>query len=132
MAIIRRRRMLAVLAAVLASLVLASSAAAHECTNVSKDDPAAGAQLLIGPTGDIVWMTPGLATRLEQGIIDPESGEGFHGLVAFDVDGDGLADFSTWIGVGIDGEIPLEAQFSGPACRGLTNLGLYFSQCLGG
>jgi hypothetical protein len=124
------RRMSAVLVAVLASLVLASSALAHECTNYSKNDPAAGAQVLIGPTGEIVWMTEGVAERIEQGVLDPDTGEGFHGLVAFDFDGDGLADFSTWIGVGPDGEIPLEAQFNGPACRGLTNIGLYLSECL--
>ena len=125
------RRILAVLAAVLASLTLASSALAFECTNVSKD-PAAGAQVLIGPTGEILWMTEGVANRLERGLIDPDSAEGFSGLVAFDFDGDGVADASTWIGVGIDGEIPLQAQLNGPACRGLTNLGIYFSECLGG
>jgi hypothetical protein len=75
---------------------------------------------------------PGLENRIAQGIVDFESGEGFHGLIAFDVDGDGVADFSTWIGVGPDGhEIPIEAQFRGPACRGITNLGIYFEQCVG-
>jgi hypothetical protein len=42
-----------------------------------------------------------------------------------------VADASTWIGVGPEGEIPLEAQFRGPACRGLTNIGIYFEQCVG-
>ena len=116
----------------MASLSIASSALGHECTNASKSDPAAGAQVLHrATTGEIVWMTEGLANRLAQGLIDPGSGEGFHGLIAFDIDGDGIADFSTWIGVGPDGEVPLVAQLSGPACRGLTNLFLYFTVCLG-
>ena len=34
--------------------------------------------------------------------------------------------------IALDGEIPLNAQLRGPACKGLTNLGLYFTQCLGG
>jgi hypothetical protein len=53
------------------------------------------------------------------------------GLIAFDVNGDGIADFSTWIDVGPDGEIPLVAQLSGPACQGLTNLCIYFTECRG-
>jgi len=126
------RRIIGVAGGVVASLVLATSAMAFECTNVSKSDPAAGAQIVFGASGEILFMTKGLANRIEQGHIDPETGEGFHGLVAFDIDGDGVADASTYIGVGPDGEIPLEAQFRGPACRGITNLGIYFSQCLGG
>ena len=74
----------------------------------------------------------GLENRIAQGIVDFESGEGFHGLIAFDVDGDGVADASTYIGVGPEGdELPIEAQFRGPACRGITNLGIYFEQCVG-
>ena len=126
------KRILGVVGGVVASLALASSAMAFECTNVSKSDPAAGAQVLIGPTGEILWTTKGLANRVAQGLVDPATGEGFRGVVAFDFDGDGVADASTFIGVGPDGEIPLEAQFRGPACRGLTNLGIYFTQCVGG
>jgi hypothetical protein len=85
---------------IVTSLLIASSALAHECTNASKSDPAAGAQILIGPTGEIVWITEGLANRLAQGIVDPDTGTGFHGLIAFDADGDGNADYSTWIDVG--------------------------------
>jgi hypothetical protein len=124
------RRTGAIFAGVAASLLLVSTALGFECTNVSKSDPAAGAQVLIGPTGEIVWTTPGLASRIERGLVS-ETGEGFHGLIAFDFDGDGVADASTYIGVGPNGEIPLDAQFRGPACRGLTNLGIYFAQCVG-
>jgi hypothetical protein len=128
---IMNRRILTMFASVVASLVVAPSVLAFECTNVSKGDAAAGAQVLFGPSGDIVWVTEGIARRLDQGLIDPATGDGFHGLVAFDLDGDGAADASTYIGVGPDGEIPLEAQFEGPACRGITNLGIYFEQCVG-
>ena len=69
---------------------------------------------------------------IEQGLVDPNSGEGFHGMIAFDLTGDGIADASTWFGVGPDGEIPLVAQFKGPACKGLTNIGIYLTQCVGG
>jgi hypothetical protein len=117
--------------ALLISVLIAGPALATECTNASKP-PAAGAQLILGPD----FMTPiyisdALLKRIERGIIDFETGEGFHGIVAFDFDGDGEADASTWFGVGPDGEIPLEAQFAGPACRGLTNIGVYLTQCVG-
>ena len=127
-----RRPIIATILALAASLAIVSSAMATECMNASKGDQAAGAQILIDlTTGDVVWMTPGLAERFEQGIVGPNA-EGFHGLIAFDGDGDGVADVSTWYGVGPDGEIPLGAQLNGPACQGLTNIGIYFSECLGG
>jgi hypothetical protein len=79
-----------------------------------------------------IYISDALLKRIERGIIDFETGEGFHGIVAFDFDGDGVADASTYFGVGPDGtEIPLEAQFAGPACRGLTNIGVYLTQCVG-
>jgi hypothetical protein len=116
----------------MASLLIVSSAFAHECINASKSDQAAGAQALIdGTTGEILWTTEGLANRIAQGVIDPDSSEGFHGLIAFDGDGDGDADYSTWIDVGPDGEVPLVAQLNGPMCKGLTNLFMYFTECQG-
>jgi hypothetical protein len=119
--------------AIVASLALAASALATDCINASKSDPAAGAQILFGSDGRILWATPGLGHRFDQGLVDPNTGEGFHGLIAFDFDGDGLADLSTWLGVGPDGEeISDQAQLNGPACRGLTNIGVYVTQCLGG
>ena len=125
-----RRPITAAFLGIVASLAIASSALAHECVNASKSDQAAGAQALIDAnTGAVLWTTEGLANRLAQGVVDPATSEGFHGLVAFDATGDGIADFSTWIDVGPDGEIPLVAQLSGPACRGLTNLFLYFTVC---
>lgn len=113
------------------SLVIAAPAFAFECTNASKKHAAAGAQIVLGADGEILSISEGLVRRIEQGIVDGDTGEGFHGLIAFDFDGDRIADASTWLGVGPEGEIPLVAQFRGPACRGLTNLGIYFEQCLG-
>jgi hypothetical protein len=128
-----RRPIIATILSLVASLAIASSALAVDCMNASKSDQAAGAQVLFDlTTGEIVWMTPGAAQRFEQGLVGPE-GEGFHGLIAFDFDGDGLADVSTWVGVGPDGnEVPEGAQLNGPACRGLTDIGVYFTECLGG
>ena len=114
--------------AVTSSIVLgAAPALAHECINASKP-AAAGVQLVIGPTG-IAWTTPGLAKRFANGLVDPNTGEGFHGLIGFDFNGDGVVDFSTYI-VGPDDEIPLLAQFNGPACHGITNIGVYMSECV--
>ena len=125
-----RRRIVAVPVAIVASLLIAGSAFAFECTNASKP-PASGIQVLIdGQTDEIVWTTPGVANRIAQGLIDPDTGEGFHGLVGIDLDGDGAADFSIYFGVGPDGEIPLEAQSNGPACRGITNIETLLTQCL--
>jgi len=127
-----RKGMIATASAIAALLVFSSAAFGFECTNASKSDPSAGAQILFGPAGEILSISDGLANRIERGVVDAETGEGFHGLVAIDVDGDGAADFSTWINVGPDGEIPLHAQLNGPACRGLTNLFVYMAECLGG
>ena len=123
-----RRSVLGVVGGLALTLMLATSALAFECTNLSKP-PAAGTQVVFGPEGEIVWISRGLERRVEQGLVDPDSGEGFHGLVGFDFDGDGVVDASTYI-VTPDSEIPLEAQFAGPACRGLSNLGIFFTQCL--
>ena len=48
-----------------------------------------------------IYISQGLQERLEHGVIDSDTfEEEFHGLIAFDADGDGVADLSTWIGVG--------------------------------
>jgi hypothetical protein len=127
-----RRPIAATFMGVVTTLTMASSALAMDCMNASKIDQSAGAQALIdATTGSVVWMTAGLAERLELGVVGP-NGEGFHGLIAFDFDGDRVADASTWLGLGPDGdEIPLNAQLNGPVCRGLTSIGVYLSECLG-
>jgi hypothetical protein len=115
----------------LASLVLAATALATDCTNASRNGDA-GAQIIINlVTGDI-WLTEGLTNRVDKGLVDISSGEGFHGLAALDFDGDGVGDVTTWVGIGPDGTaLPWQARFRGPACRGVTDLETFFEQCLG-
>lgn len=109
----------------------AAQASAHECMNASKKNQAAGVQLVLNDADEIVWMTKGLENRIAQGIVDPETGEGFSGLVGFDIDGDGAADLATYI-VGPNGEIPLQAQFNGATCQGIINIGTWFEECMAG
>ena len=110
-------------------VLMAGPALAHECVNASKKYADSGAQLVFGANDEVLFISRGLQNRVDQGLVDFETGEGFHGLIAFDVDGDGVADASTWI-VGPEDEIPLVAQFAGPDCRGVTNIGTYFEQCV--
>jgi len=129
---IRTARRLGTAAAVgaFALLVGAGPAFAHECVNASKQNQAAGVQIVIDAnTGEAVWVSNGLAHRIDQGLIDPDTGAGFSGLVGFDLDGDAVADVSTFI-VGPEMEIPEQAQFNGPACHGITNIEVFFSQCV--
>lgn len=124
-----RRLMLGSVAVTTALLTAAGPAWAHECVNADKNQ-AAGVQIVIDAnTGAIVWASEGLQQRIDQGLVDPATGEGFSGLVGFDVDGDGVVDVSTFI-VGPNMEIPEEAQFNGPACHGITNVEVFFTQCV--
>ena len=118
---------LAGLAAASAIVLAAGPSLATDCVNGSKP-PEAGIQVLLGPNG-IEWSTAGVATRISQGLIDPDTGAGFHGLIGFDFDGDGTVDFQTFI-VTPDDEIPEMAQFNGPSCHGVTNVGIYFTECV--
>lgn len=128
-----RRPITATILAVVASLAMASSAFAFDCMNASKPDQSAGDLVAIdASTGEILWISQGLTQRLEQGLIG-EDGSGLHGLIGLDFTGDGVVDVSTWIGVGPDGtEIAEPALLNGPACRGLTSIGIYFTECVGG
>jgi hypothetical protein len=106
----------------------AGPAFADHCTNASRDahNPTAGAQVIVDDNDNIVFATNGVLNRIDRGLIDPESGDGLHGIVSF-----GIA--STWIGVGPEGDaLPDQAIVNGPACKGITDLGTYFEECLGG
>ncbi|TWG91494.1 hypothetical protein L615_000800000040 [Nocardioides sp. J9] len=111
-----------------AGLVLLSSgiASAHECVNASKKNQAAGVQIVFGVDDDIVWVSQGLQKRIDSGKVDLETGEGFHGLIGIDVDGDSVVDFATYI-VGPGSEIPLHAQERGARCSGIVNVEDYFA-----
>ena len=115
-----RGKILTAGAACIATLALvAGPAAAHECTNANK--PAgAGAQVIIGPDGQIEWSTKGVQVRFQHGIID-QDGNGYHGLIGLDVDGDGTADYTTYI-VGPNGELPETAQQNGSPDHGIVNI----------
>ena len=127
-----RRPITATIFGVAASLIIASSALAFDCVNASKPDQSAGVLAIIdGNTGAVLWLSEGLEQRLEQGLIG-EDGSGLYGLLGFDYTGDGIVDVSTWLGVGPDGtEIAEPALLNGPACRGITEIGVYFSECFG-
>jgi hypothetical protein len=122
------RAIVASLGATAAVVLIAAPGLAHECVNASRNG-AAGAQLVLNDAGDIVYISKGLQSRIDNGLVDFETGEGFHGLIGFDVDNDGVGDLATWI-VGKDGEVPLQAQYNGPVCKGVTNIDLYFTECM--
>jgi hypothetical protein len=124
---VTRRLTLGGIAAAAAIVLTAGPGLAHECTNLDKV-AGAGAQLVFGPDDSIVYMSKGLENRINQGLVDFETGEGFSGLIAFDEDGDGTADFFTWI-VGPNGEIPLQAQWSGSVCHGVINFETAVTTC---
>jgi hypothetical protein len=113
----KTRRITTVAAATAALSLMAGPALAHFCVNASKP-PLAGAQIVFDEGDEVLHITNGLAKRLEKGLVDPETGAGFHGIIGF-VDDDGNAGH-TYI-VTPDGEIPSVAQENGPACRGITN-----------
>jgi hypothetical protein len=105
-----------------ATLVLATAtpALAHECVNLNKQ-PGAGAQVVFDLNGTMVSADTGVLKRAEKGVLDLETGEGFHGLVGYDLDGDGASDVDTWL-VGPEGEIPGQAQHRGSECNGVISL----------
>lgn len=122
-----RRLALGGLAAATSIMLTAGAGVAHECTNLDKK-PGAGAQLIFGPNDSIEYISKGLQNRINQGLVDFETGEGFSGIIAFDDDGDGVADGFTWI-VTPDGEIPLQAQWRGSVCHGVINFETAFTTC---
>jgi hypothetical protein len=109
--------------AVVATVGLTGTASAFHCTNVSRNanNPGAGAQVVIDAnTDEIVDATKGVEKRVEQGLIDPATGEGYHGLVGLDFDGDGAADASTYI-VTPNDVLPDPAMDNGPADHGINS-----------
>jgi hypothetical protein len=124
-----RRLALAAIAAPAVLVLTAGPGSAHECVNASKQNQAAGVQVVIDDQGEVVWVTRGVQNRIDQGLIDPATGEGFHGLLGFDLDGDRAADLATYI-VGPEDEIPTQAQMNGATCKGIINIGTWFEECM--
>jgi hypothetical protein len=127
-----RRLFLGGAAAVAAVVLTAGPGLAHECVNASRNG-AAGAQLVFGGEAgeEIVYMSKGLQQRVANGQVDLATGEGFHGLIGLDLDGDAVGDLAIYL-VGPTGEVPLKAQYNGPTCKGLTNIDNWFEECFQG
>ena len=45
------------------SILIAAPVFAHECINASKKDQAAGAQIVFGPNGEVLYINEGLQTE---------------------------------------------------------------------
>jgi hypothetical protein len=124
-----RRISLGAITLLAAAVLAAGPALAGHCTNADKN-AAAGVQAVIDiNTGQIVWISSGLQHRIDQGLVDINTGEGFMGLIGFDVNGDGVADATTYI-VGPNFELPDVAQFSGAPCHGVISIVTFFTECL--
>ena len=122
-----RRLSLGVVTLIALVALTAGPVLAGACTNADKQ-PDAGVQVTISfVTGHII-VSDGLQKRIDQGVVDPITFEGFHGLAGFDVTGDDVADVTTFI-VGPQFEIPEIAQLSGAECHGIIGLD-DLEQCL--
>lgn len=100
-------------------LLTGSSAFAHQCTNANRS-ASAHYQVVLGDDGEPVSATQGFIKRAEKGLLGAE-GERFHGVLGLDFDGDGVADFHTFI-VGPNGEVPQTAQENGSPDHGIVNI----------
>jgi hypothetical protein len=111
--------------AVAATFAMGGTAWADHCTNIQKDmhDPSKGVQVIINDTdGSIEWANAGVQNRVANGLIDPESGEGFHGLVGIDLDGNQTVDVMTYI-VGPEHDaLPDTAISNGSPDHGIVGL----------
>ena len=129
---VRNKLLGAIGVAVIGMMTMTGSAFAHDCTNASKDahNPGAGVQGIFDTnTGTFEWLSTGLQQRVDSGLVDLNTGAGFHGLIGLDFNSDGVADVVTYL-VGPASELPQTAQNNGSPCHGVTSLDTYFTQCL--
>ena len=123
------RRLLLGVVTFLALVALAAGPVlAGHCTNADKN-PAAGVQVTINLVTGQITVSSGLQQRIDQGIVDPITFEGFSGLAGFDVTGDNVADVTTYI-VGPNFEIPPQAQLNGATCHGVVSIEAFLTDCL--
>ena len=123
-----RRVSLGAATLMIAAVLAAGPALAGHCMNADKN-PSAGVQITISfVTGHII-VSSGVQQRIDAGVIDPNTFEGFHGLAGFDVTGDDVADLTTYL-VGPNFEIPPQAQLNGAACHGVVSIEAFFAECL--
>ena len=124
-----RRVSLGAVALMAAALLAAGPVWAGHCMNANKNQ-AAGVQAVIDVnTNMIVWVSDGLQHRIDQGLVNPVTGEGFHGLLGFDFDGDAVADLTTFI-VTPNFALPEQAQLRGAPCHGIVSIETFFTQCV--
>ena len=115
----------------MATVAMGGTAFADHCTNIQRDqhDPSKGVQVILDVSTDVAsieWANAGVLNRVNNGIIDPDSGEGFHGLVGLDFDGDGTVDAMTYF-VGPDGDaLPETAIGNGSSDHGIVDIGVLF------
>lgn len=121
------RALVATAAAGVMVVAAAGSASAHDCFNPNKK-PGAGAQVVVNDNDEIVYASRGVENRIDRGIMSAD-GDGYHGLVGFDADGDGAADFDTYI-VGKGAIVPAAEKQTGDPCHGITDFETYFTQCV--
>ena len=123
-----RRLFLGVVTLLAATVLAAGPVLAGHCTNADKP-PEAGVQVTVSfVTGHII-VSSGVQKRIDAGVIDPITFEGFQGLAGFDITGDDVADLTTFI-VGPEFEIPDQAQLNGAACHGIVSIEAFFTECL--
>jgi hypothetical protein len=123
-----RRLSLGVVTLMALVVLTAGPVLAGACTNADKP-PAAGVQVTVSFVTGHVIVSDGLQQRIDQGVVDPNTFEGFYGLAGFDVTGDDVADLTTYI-VGPEFEIPDEAQLNGAECHGIVSIEAFFTECL--
>jgi hypothetical protein len=114
--------------AVVAVVTMSGTAFADHCTNIQRDahDPSKGVQVVINATdGSIEWANAGVQNRIAHGHIDPATGEGFHGLMGLDFDGDNTVDAMTYL-VGPNNSLPETAIQNGSPDHGIVDIGAAF------
>jgi len=113
----------------LATVAMGGTAFADHCTNIERDqhDPSKGVQVIIDASteeGAIEWANAGVLNRVDNGLIDPATGEGFRGLVGLDFDGDGTVDAMSY-SVGPEGDsLPETAIDNGSPDHGIVFIGV--------
>ena len=124
-----RRIFLGAVTLMTAALLAAGPVLAGHCTNADKN-AAAGVQAVIDVnSGQIVWISNGLQSRIDQGVVNLATGEGFSGLIGFDLDGDGVVELSTFL-VGPNFALPEQAQLNGAPCHGIISIEAFFTECV--
>ena len=115
--------------AVVAVVAMGGTAFADHCTNIQRDqhDPSKGVQVVINATdGSIESANAGVRNRIANGLIDPATGEGFHGLMGLDFDGDNTVDAMTYF-VGPEGDaLPETAIQNGSPDHGIVDIAVAF------